>query len=106
MLQTRRNLESYETNSNPYTNMYRTISVKDTVVSNFLVDMRNIHQTLLVDEKDQCRTFFRDDENIPKNCRMALDFEANQYLPGFRVYSQQGRLQSKLLQKNVGDFIR
>ncbi|KAK7586233.1 hypothetical protein V9T40_004109 [Parthenolecanium corni] len=100
-------LPDIETNHPGYMNMFRALNISDTVVANFLIDSREIQKILLVDKKEDCRNFVSRDENIPRKCRLILDTDGDQYLPGFRVYANQERSRiTRVLQKSVADQTR
>lgn len=100
-------LPKIETSHPEYNNVFRTLSISDTVVANFLIDSREIQLTLLVDRKEHCRNFVSRDENIPVKCKLILDTDGDQYLPGFRVYANQSKSRiTRVLQKSVADQAR
>lgn len=100
-------LPRIETSHPGYTNMFRALNISDPVVANFLMDSREIHKILLVDRKEDCRHFVSRDDNIPDKCRIILDTDGDQYLPGFRVYANQDKSRiTRVLQKSVSDQSR
>lgn len=87
--------------------MFRALTISDTVVANFLIDYRNIQKILLVEKSEDCRYLVSRNENTPRNCAVILNLEADQYLPGFRVYANQDRSRLvRVLQKSAADHLK
>jgi len=87
--------------------MLRALNVKNVVVNNFLMDYANIQSILLVVNDKDCRYFVERDENIPRNCQMILNLNADQFLPGYKVYANQDRnRRTRFLFKSTDDQLR
>lgn len=100
-------LPEIETSYPGHLNMFRAITFSDTVVANFLIDHRNIHTILLVDNDESCRRFVENDANIPPKCNLILNLNADEYKAGYRLYSNPHPLtRGRLLRKSAADQLR
>lgn len=100
-------LPRIETSYPGYSNMYRALTINDTVVANFLIDLRNIQRILLVDKDEECRRFISDDSHIPPKCNLILNLGADEFRAGYRIYANlQPLRRGRILRKSAADQLK
>lgn len=103
--QERNVISKYETGYDKYYNMLRALNINDPVVANFLIDSRNIHQILLVDDNAVCRQLSSSEKFVPR-CSSIINLKADTYQAGYKFYANMHPTRSRLLQKSVAEHLR
>ncbi|XP_065214698.1 structural maintenance of chromosomes protein 6-like [Planococcus citri] len=98
-------LPQIEVRYGSYLNMYRALKISDPVVANFLMDSKNIHQVLLIEDTKICRQLMSDPKWV-KNCSTIINQNADSYNQGCRYYANMRPTRARLLQKSVAHHLQ
>lgn len=85
--------------------MFRALEFSDTVVANFMIDSKDIHRILLVDDNAVCRQLAKSSDWV-ENCKAIINLKADSYEAGYKFYSNPNPTHSRLLQKNMAHHLR
>lgn len=87
--------------------MIDALIIKDTVITNCLIDQLSIETVLLISGNDLARQLMSDAARVPRNCSRAITLCGDQFYPdpNYRSYSCRNK-QPRFLQVSVADVIR
>lgn len=82
--------------------VFDTLRVSDPVVSNCLIDQRNVETVLLIGDDRKAQELLSDAVRVPRNCSMGITAKGDKYYPdpNYRSYGSKYR-QAMYLQVDV-----
>ncbi|XP_014665142.1 PREDICTED: structural maintenance of chromosomes protein 6-like [Priapulus caudatus] len=98
-------VSAFEAKTRAYATVLHTLTTRDPIVTNFLIDLRGVESVVLIKDNTEARRVMQ--YSLPANCHEAFTLSGDQVLGGktFRYYSCPSYAQAKFLKKNIEEDI-
>nr|XP_034181336.1 structural maintenance of chromosomes protein 6 [Osmia lignaria]XP_034181337.1 structural maintenance of chromosomes protein 6 [Osmia lignaria] len=90
-----------------YSNLLNIMDISDPVVTNCLIDQREVECVMLISTSTEAADIMSDSSKVPRNCKRAFTQQGDTFYPDphYRTYGGPRYLKSKFLQVSVRDTI-